>query len=123
NYARQVSKKTNPQHERARADQVQNSAGGFVFALDDFGRLDRFLVLGNEGGTYYASERTLTKQNAACVERCVAADYRRTVDRIVEMSVGGRIPKNSTAIFALALCAACPAPEARTYALSKLQSV
>ena len=39
---------------------VQNAAGGFVFEIDDWQRLRRFLILGAEGGTYYASERKLT---------------------------------------------------------------
>ena len=33
--------------------QVANSAGGYAWAVDDWVRLDRFLVLGSEGGTYY----------------------------------------------------------------------
>ena len=38
--------------------QVPNSAGGFAWAVDDWTRLGRFLVLGSEGGSYYASERS-----------------------------------------------------------------
>jgi hypothetical protein len=30
---------------------VPNSAGGYAFAIDDWARLDRFLVLGSEGGS------------------------------------------------------------------------
>lgn len=33
------------------AAMVANDAGGYVYALDDWARLDRFLVLGSEGGT------------------------------------------------------------------------
>ena len=51
-------------------------AGGYAFAVDDWTRLDRFLILGAEGGTYYASERTLTRENAQAVLRCLAADGR-----------------------------------------------
>ena len=36
---------------------VPNSAGGHAFPVDDWTRLDRFLVLGSEGGSYYAAER------------------------------------------------------------------
>ena len=46
------------------AGQVANSAGGFAWALDDWVRLDRFLVLGAEGGTYYVGEQRLTLENA-----------------------------------------------------------
>ncbi len=85
-------------------NQVVNSAGGYVFPVDDWVRLDRFLILGNEGGTYYASEHDLTTQNVECVVRCIKADGYRTVNRIVEISESGRAPKNEPAILALALC-------------------
>ena len=52
--------------------QAPNSAGGFAWAVDTWTRLRRFLVLGSEGGSYYASERTLTRENAKAVEGCVA---------------------------------------------------
>ena len=44
--------------------QVPNSAGGFAWAVDDWTRLRRFLILGSEGGSYYASEWKLTRENA-----------------------------------------------------------
>lgn len=55
---------------------VQNEAGGFSFALDDMARLQRFLVLGSAGGTYYASERKLTKEWSTACSR-VAMGVRR----------------------------------------------
>ena len=106
NYAQHVSTKQTPQGlPIPGANQVPNSGGGFAWAIDDWARLDRFLVLGNEGGTYYATERKLTIENAACVQRCCRADGPRTVRRIVEVSDAGRAPKNDQAIFALALAA------------------
>ena len=87
------------------ADQVANSAGGFVFRVTDWDRLDRFLVLGTSGGSYYASERALTVDNARAVAACIAADGSRAVARIVELSEQGRAPRNDPAILALALCA------------------
>jgi 60 kDa SS-A/Ro ribonucleoprotein len=88
---------------RGRTDQVKGNDGGFVFAVDCWTRLDRFLILGCEGGTFYASERKLTKENASCILECHAQDPARTVNRIAEISVSGRAPKNDAAIFALAL--------------------
>ena len=44
---------------------VPNSAGGAAYPVDDWKRLERFLVLGAEGGSYYATERTLTVNTAA----------------------------------------------------------
>src|SRR5215216_7771295 len=79
---------------------VANDAGGYVYALDDWSRLDRFLILGTEGGTFYASELRLTRENAVAVERCIAADGVRAVARIVEISVSGRAPKQEPVLFA-----------------------
>jgi 60 kDa SS-A/Ro ribonucleoprotein len=101
-YARHVAPQHTPQTE-ALPGQVANSAGGFSFAVDDWTRLDRFLILGSEGGSYYATERKLTKENAAAVERCLAVDGLRVVAKIVEVSKAGRAPKNDPALFALAL--------------------
>lgn len=86
------------------ADMVQNSAGGFTFATDDWARLDRFLILGSESPTYYASSRTLTKENATGAMACVKADGLRTVAKVVEISTSGRAPKNDPALFVLAMC-------------------
>ena len=85
--------------------QVPNSAGGYAWQLDDWARLDRFLVLGSEGGTYYIGERELTIECASIVQRCIAADGLRTLARIVAISDSGRAPKNDPAIFSLAMAA------------------
>jgi 60 kDa SS-A/Ro ribonucleoprotein len=82
---------------------TRNSAGGASFAVDDWSRLDRFIILGSEGGSYYASERELTTQNCAAVMRCLAVDGPRAVERIAQLSESGRAAKNDPAIFALAL--------------------
>src|SRR4029077_5590336 len=85
--------------------QVPTSAGGFAWGVDDWTRLQRFLILGSEGGSYYASESQLTRENARVVERCLSTDGPRTVAQIVRVSVEGRAPKNDPAIFALASAA------------------
>jgi 60 kDa SS-A/Ro ribonucleoprotein len=105
-YTKYFSTKTTSQREPIPgARQLANAAGGFTWTLDAWARLDRFLVLGVEGGTFYASERALTQDNATAVLDCLAADGPRTVDRIVAVSEAGRAPKNDPAIFALALAA------------------
>lgn len=86
--------------------QVPNSGGGYSWTVDDWARLDRFLILGSQEGTYYITERVLTRENAEAVIRCIAEDGPRVVRRIVEVSEAGRAPKNDPAIFALALCTA-----------------
>jgi 60 kDa SS-A/Ro ribonucleoprotein len=104
-------------------NQVQNNQGGISFAVDDFTRLDRFLILGTEGGSYYAGERALTQENAKSITACLALDSKRTIDRIVEISDAGRAPKNDPAIFALAMAASSPDNECRAYALSQMHKV
>ena len=87
------------------AAQVANSAGGYTFAVDDWTRLERFLILGTDGGTYYATERAITIENAEVVRHCLAADPARTVATIRAISDSGRAPKNAPAVFALAVAA------------------
>lgn len=103
NYGEALNEKKIPQRRKAKAGQVKNAAGGYVFKLGDWDRLNRFLVLGAEGGTYYVGERDLTIDNAQAVIRCIQEDGPQAVQRAIEISVGGRAPKNDPAIFVLAL--------------------
>lgn len=103
--------------------QVENSAGGYSFAVDDWTRLDRFLVLGSTGGSYYVSEQKLTRDNAEAVVRCIQEDGRRAVDTIVAVSWEGRAPKNSPAIFALALAASLGNRDTRCLAFQAMPEV
>jgi len=105
------------------AHQVQNSSGGYSYPVDDWTRLQRFLILGSEGGSYYASERQLSRENIDGVLRCIATDGKRTVDSIVTVSQSGRAPKNDPAIYCLALCASKGDAETREYALYNLSLV
>ena len=86
-------------------------------------RIDRFLVLGSEGGSYYAGEAALTRDNAQAALRAIAADGARAVARIVAVSEGGRAPKNEPALFALALAAAADDLATRRAALAALPRV
>jgi 60 kDa SS-A/Ro ribonucleoprotein len=101
------------------SDQVRNEAGGFVFLLDRWARVDRFLILGSEGGTYYASERMLSAENAVNLVEAVREDGRRVVSRVIAISESGRAPKVQPAIFALAACAGFGDEETRRFALSE----
>lgn len=123
NYLQHFAALFTRQRDRARPDQVVNSAGGYVFALDDWARLDRWLLLGCDGGTYYAAGRQLTIDNARAVEACLAADGPRAVARIAEISDAGRAPKNEPAIFALAMAAGHERIETRRAALAAVPRV
>ena len=102
---------------------VENHAGGFVFAIDDWQRLNRFLILGSSGNNFYVGEKQLTKENAEAVIRCLQLDGKRTVDTIADISDTGRSPKNDPAIFALALCATLGNDETKQYARKNLYKV
>src|SRR5215211_8464272 len=72
---------------------VPTHEGGQAHAADDWLRLDRFLILGTVGGTFYVGERQHTAESLDVVRRCVAGDGVRAVRRIVETSEAGRAPK------------------------------
>jgi 60 kDa SS-A/Ro ribonucleoprotein len=103
--------------------QVPNSAGGHAWAVDDWARLRRFLVLGSEGGSFYIGEWKLTRENAQAVENCLRLDGERTVREIVAVSREGRAPKNDPALFALAMCAGLGDEATRRAALEALPEV
>lgn len=107
---------TQPQPDR---DHVRADNGGFVYALDRWARVDRFLILGSEGGTYYASEARLTKENAVNLVEAIREDGQRVVARVIALSVSGRAPKAQPAIFALAACAGLGDEATRRYALGE----
>jgi 60 kDa SS-A/Ro ribonucleoprotein len=100
--------------------QVPNSAGGHAWEVDPLTRLRRFLILGAEGSTYYASAEDHLGGNVACLAEC---DPIKAIDLIAEISHEGRAPKNDPAIFALAYYAAHESVAVRQHALSKLPVV
>jgi 60 kDa SS-A/Ro ribonucleoprotein len=83
--------------------QPKNNAGGPTNVLDCFDQFRRFLILGSESGTYYVKARQHTLDNISCLEKCAERDFDRTLNLIVEVSTKGLAPKNTPAIFALAL--------------------
>lgn len=112
-----------PQSEPLNERQVPNSAGGFGYQVDNWKRLDRFLILGSEKGSYYASEKKLTKDNVKGIESCLKEDGLKTVKRIVEISDSGRAPKNDPALLALACAAGTGDNDTRSAALDALPKV
>ena len=103
--------------------QVPNSDSGYVWPVDRWARLDRFLILGSEGGTFYVGERALTRESATAVQACLAEDGARVVRRVVEVSTGGRAPRNDPALFVLAMAASLADDATRAAALAALPDV
>ncbi len=120
---RTISTRVTPQGQPARADQVKNNAGGFVFEISDLERLRRFLTFGVEGRTYYVTQKALTRQHATFILRMAASDPRLVVDEVVAISTAGRAPKQNPALFALAVVAGTANDEGRAYALRHLNAV
>lgn len=89
-----------------RTDMIKNNAGGYVFSVTDWDRLDRFLILGSESNTYYQKAQALTIENATTVHKLLKVDGLRVINRVVEISESGRAPKNDPAIFVLAMATA-----------------
>src|SRR5258705_6010313 len=119
NYAKIFNRRATPQSQPIPgSSQVRNSVSGYWWQVDDWTRLDRFLILGAEGGTYYITEHDLVKQNHDAIVRCIRADGIRVVNRIVEISDAGRAPKNDPAIFALALVVRHGDTQAKTRAFA-----
>jgi 60 kDa SS-A/Ro ribonucleoprotein len=85
---------------------VPNSAGGYSYEIDDFQKVERFLKLGTEGGTYYIGEKQLTKQNAEAVVRALAKDARRVIEMARDVSVNNKTIKNDYPLFVLAMATA-----------------
>lgn len=105
NYTQHFSTKVTPQsHPIPGKTMVKNNAGGFGFEISKWEMLERFLILGTEGNTYYQNEKDMTVDNATNVISCIKEDGKRAVERIVDVSDKGRAPKNDPAIFSLALC-------------------
>lgn len=124
NFLKHFSFRSTPQSQPIPGStQVANSAGGFSWELDVWSRLDRFLVLGTEGGTYYIGEHKLTVDNAEAVQKALEADGLRVVRRVVEVSEAGRAPKNDPALFVLAMATGLGTPEVRAAALEALPKV
>lgn len=112
---------------RADPRQVKNNSGGYVFAISPVERLERFLILGTEGGTYYQGEKEITVENAVALRELLDAEPALAVKTIVDVSQWGRAPKQSPGIFALAIAASHQTGKdpvlARTLALNALPLV
>lgn len=123
-YSKHFNTKKTPQRKPIPGKkQVKNAAGGYAYKMDMWDRLDRFLILGTEGGSYYVSEEKLTKNAGKTVMECIQEDGLRTVGKIVEVSVQGRAIKTDPAIFALAMAAKQGDDITRTAAFEALPDV
>jgi 60 kDa SS-A/Ro ribonucleoprotein len=78
---------------------------GGLASLSQWQELERYLILGDANGVYYAGEPRLSAESAGVVRERLAEDGRRTVSTIVEIARSGRAPRQDALLFALALAA------------------
>lgn len=104
----QSTEKITPQSEAIPGrenEMARNNAGGVSFKADSIARMNRFLILGSESGSYYVGEKDLTKQNVDNLLMCIQNAGLETVAAIVNVSTRGRAAKQDPAIYALARAA------------------
>lgn len=122
--SRAATPRSTPQSEPIPgSSQVKNAAGGFAWEIDSLARLRRFLILGSEGGSYYASEHDLTRENVEGVKLALDEHGVEAVQTIVGISQGGRAPKNDPAIYALAIASAHKDEKVKQAALASIPMV
>lgn len=100
---KKVNTRNTAQTEKADARQVKNNAGGFSFTVSEWDRLDRFLILGTDKGTYYVKQPDLTNQNVDFVRELLRTDSAEVIRRTVDVSKNARAKSNSQALFIPAL--------------------
>lgn len=97
------AKRTTPATEKATEGQVKSNQGGYVFTVDDMVRARRFLILGSEA-SFYQSGAKLSLENAETIQKLAKSEKAGAlVALILDVSINGRAPKQSPALFALAI--------------------
>lgn len=112
-----------PQSRPAREDQQVNHAGGFTFTLTPRAQLRRFLILGTDGGTYYATEADHTRDNADLVKRLVALDGHAVLQEVLEVSLGGLAKRQNPTLVTLAALCGAPDETVRREAVARIPEV
>src|SRR4051812_23360692 len=118
-----ISTRRTPQTQPASPRQIPNSAGGYAFAVADEVRIRRFLTLGTDGGTYYATAQEITQANAKVVLAAARDRASWLSAEIVALSTTGRAPRQNPALFALAAAASLGDDDGRRAALDALAVV
>lgn len=123
-YAAHFGAKNTPQTQPIPGRKMsKNNAGGFVFEINKWDQMLRFLILGCEGGTYYVGENKLSSENAANTVACIQEDTLKAVELIKDVSLNGRSAKQDAVIFALALACTFSKEKDRPIAYAAIKEV
>lgn len=100
---RNYNRNATAQTVQAKPTQVVNNAGGYSFEVDAKQRLERFLVLGVDGGTYYVNDNEITEKTVAFISNLIATDEDLVRNTVVAVSDEGRAYRNTPAVFTMAM--------------------
>lgn len=106
-----------------RTDMVKNNAGGYGFTVTPQDRLERFLLIGSEGGTYYVNEQKLTEENATSIINYIKTSGLQVVKTIVDFTENNRAPKADAGLFVLALAATYGDSDTKTASYAAISRV
>lgn len=96
-------RRATPQTERTKGkNEVRNNAGGYVFEVSDETRLERLLILGSAGNTYYVDATTQAKDALKFLREMIGKDEATVIRVVRDVSVQGRALRQETTLFALA---------------------
>jgi 60 kDa SS-A/Ro ribonucleoprotein len=123
NYSTNLTKTPQTQPIFGRTDMVQNNTGGYVFKITDEQILERFLLIGSEGGTYYVDEQKLTLENSKKIVEMIKKNGKAVVEKVVDYAINRRAPKTDAGIFVLALATTFGDQETKQLAYSKIVDV
>ena len=122
-YLQRVLDTPTPQTEPLDDQQVQNDAGGYAYPVNNAVQMERFLIMGAEGGSYYANERKMVMENAKATRQYIKEHGPEAVAKILEISTNRRARRESEALYCLALAASADDEETRQRAFAALPGV
>jgi 60 kDa SS-A/Ro ribonucleoprotein len=98
---------------------INNLAGGYTYQVSDKEYLERVLILGTNGNTYYASAMKMTADAMNYIKNMIKnGKGKLVVDIIKDIYENGRAPKQDSTFFALAMVTQEDVPvEVKTEAL------
>jgi 60 kDa SS-A/Ro ribonucleoprotein len=107
-----------------REAEMTQVGNGFVFKLDNWLKLDRFLILGTESTMYKAgASADLNRHNADLAKELISQNGNQVVDRCVQISQAGRAKNNDYALLVMALAMTHGSNNVKRYAGASLPLV
>lgn len=123
NYSSAITGQTQQQPIFGRTDMIKNNAGGYGFEVTPQDRLERFILIGSEEGTYYVNEQKLTQENAESIVEYIKTNGLKVVDTVKDFATNNRAPKTDAGIFVLALATTFGNEETKVAAYAAISQV